>query len=187
MSFGNVPKDLCLTSLASLRSTASKSTNGLFSADIRTVGALVQFQRSPGVWVTAESLTVPATQLGNIYTLPANANGLSLSLDGSILAVGIQALAVGDSFLSILTNTAGFYTQQSIPKPPDTVGATPNLGVTSLSDSGIVLAVGSITDNNNIGAVWLYYRLAGTWTLQGTKITGPVSYTHLTLPTIYSV
>jgi len=173
MSFGNVPRDLCVTSLASLRSTASKSTNGLFSADIRTVGALVQYQRSPGVWVTAESLTVPATQLGNVYTLSSNAYALSLSLDGSILAVGIQALAVGDSFLSILTNTAGFYTQQSIPNPPDTVGANPNLGFTSLSDSGIVLAVGSQTDNNQIGAVWLYYRLAGTWTLQGTKITGP--------------
>ena len=104
MCFGNVPKDLCLTSLATNRSTASKSVNGLFSADLRTVGALLQYQRSPDVWVTAESLTVPATQLGPIYTLPFNVNSLSLSLNGSILAVGQLTVAVGDSFLLILTN-----------------------------------------------------------------------------------
>jgi len=173
MSFGNVPRDLNVSCFATTRSTAAKSVNALFSADLRTVGSLVQFQRSPGVWVTAQSLTVPATQLGNIYILSTNVNALSLSLDGSILAIGLNALAVGDSFLSILTNTAGFYTQQSIPIPPDTAGTIPNLGDVSLNDAGNVLAVGSVTDNNLIGAVWLYYRLAGTWTLMGPKITGP--------------
>jgi hypothetical protein len=173
MSFGNVPRDLNVSCFATTRSTAAKSVNALFSADLRTVGSLVQFQRSPGVWVTAESLTVPATQLGNVYTLPFNANGLSLSLDGHILAVGQLAVAVGDSFLSILTNTAGFYTQQSIPIPPDTVGINPNIGFVSLNDAGNVLAVGSLTDNSLIGAVWIYADVAGVWTLMGPKLTGP--------------
>ena len=173
MCFGNVPKDLCLTSLATNRSTASKSVNGLFSADIRTVGALLQYQRSPDVWVTAESLTVPATQLGPIYTLPFNVNSLSLSLNGSILAVGLNALTIGDSFLSILTNDNGQYIPTSIPIPPDTVGPLPNIGAVSLNDLGDVLAVSSLTDNNQIGAVWIYANVAGVWTLQGSKITGP--------------
>ena len=55
MSFGNVPRDLCLTSLATSRSIASKSANGYFSADIRTVGSLLQYQRSPGVWAESGS------------------------------------------------------------------------------------------------------------------------------------
>ena len=174
MCFGNVPKDLCLTSLATNRSTASKSVNGLFSADIRTVGALLQYQRSPDVWVTADaSLTVPATQLGPIYTLPFNVNSLSLSLNGSILAVGQLTVAVGDSFLSILTNDNGQYIPTSIPIPPDTAGPLPNIGAVSLNDLGDVLAVSSLTDNNQIGAVWIYANVAGVWTLQGSKITGP--------------
>ena len=173
MCFGNVPKDLCLTSLATNRSTASKSVNGLFSADLRTVGALLQYQRSPDVWVTAESLTVPATQLGPIYTLPFNVNSLSLSLNGSILAVGLNALTIGDSFLLILTNDNGQYIPTSIPIPPDTVGPLPNIGAVSLNDLGDVLAVSSLTDNNQIGAVWIYANVAGVWTLQGSKITGP--------------
>ena len=173
MSFGNVPRDLCLTSLATTRSIASKSANGYFSADLRTVGSLLQYQRSPGVWVTAESLTVPATQLGPIYTLPFNVNSLSLSLNGSILAVGQLTVAVGDSFLLILTNNNGQYIPTVIPSPPDTVGINPNIGAVSVNDSGNVLALGSLTDNNQIGAVWIYANVAGVWTLQGSKITGP--------------
>ena len=173
MSFGNVPRDLCLTSLATTRSIASKSANGYFSADLRTVGSLLQYQRSPGVWVTAESLTVPATQLGSVYTLPFNVNDLSFSLSGSILAVAQLAVAVGDSFLSILTNDNGQYIPTAIPIPPDTVGPLPNQGSVSVNDSGNVLAVGSLTDNNQIGAVWIYAYVAGVWTLQGSKITGP--------------
>jgi len=172
MSFGNVPRDLNVSSLATLRSTASKSINGLFSADIRQVGALVQYQRSPDVWVTAEADTVPATQLGDLYTLPGpiTTAQLSLSLDGSVLAVGLAAVTAGSS-LSILSNTAGFYTQQAIPLPPDAVG-TLSCSV-SLSDSGQILAFGSPADNTDVGAVWVYADIAGVWTLQGTKITGP--------------
>ena len=36
MCFGNVPRDLCLNSLATTHSIASKSANGYFSAGQRT-------------------------------------------------------------------------------------------------------------------------------------------------------
>jgi hypothetical protein len=172
MSFGNVPKDLNLSSLATLRSTASKSINGFFSANIRNVGTLVQYERSPGIWVTAEADTVPATQLGNLYTLPFQIfqTQISLNLDGTVLAVASIAPVAG-SGLSILTNTAGFYAQQAIPLPPDNVGVT-NSSV-NLSNNGKILAFGSGSDNSKLGAVWIYAYVAGVWTLQGTKITGP--------------
>ena len=155
-----------------MRSTAAKSINSLFSADIRIVGSLVQYQRSPGVWVTADaSLTVPATQLGNLYTLPSPFWSLSFNFDASTLAVGLISANPGDSILSILTNTAGFYTQEAISLPPDAVGATS--GIVSLSNDGNILALGSFSDNGFIGAVWIYAKIAGVWTLQGPKITGP--------------
>ena len=174
MSFGNVPRDLCLTSLATSRSIASKSANGYFSADIRTVGSLLQYQRSPGVWVTAESLTVPATQLGSLYTLPFDAFSASFSLNGSILAFGLSPLAYGDSIVSIFTNTDGFYTQTAIPLPPSAINLSFPFTIrtsVSLNDAGDVLALGIPADNNNIGAVWLYVSINGVWTLI-TKITG---------------
>ena len=179
MSFGNVPRDLCLTSLATTRSIASKSANGYFSADIRTVGSLVKYQRSPGVWVTAAdaSLTVPSTQLGSMYTLPFNASSISSSLNGNILAVGTSSTNLGDSVVSIFTNTDGFYTQTAIPLPPSANINVPFFGTVSLNDAGDVLALGIPVDgpvgSNNIGAVWLYVLVAGVWTLTGPKITGP--------------
>jgi hypothetical protein len=172
--FGNIPRDLYVSSLATQRSTASKGVNGLFSADIRTVGSLLQYERSPGVWVSAESLTVPSTQLGNMYTLPREINDYlfcSFNYNGSVLAVGLVGLVLGDSFLSILTNTNGFYNQQSIPVPPDDIG--PSTGSVSLNNEGIILAVGAGNDNLDVGAVWIYANVGGIWTLQGTKITGP--------------
>ena len=179
MSFGNVPRDASVTSLASLRSTASKSSNGFFSADIRTVGALLQYQRSPGVQVTAASRTVPATQLGNLYTLASNSHSISLNQNGSVLAVGLSAANLGDSVLSVFTSTAGFYTETSIPLPGDVnIGGPPYFGTVSLNDAGDVLAFGITGDGDpaiggDIGAVWLYVLIAGVWTLTGPKITGP--------------
>jgi hypothetical protein len=178
MSFGNVSRDASVTSLASLRSTASKSANGFFSADIRTFGALLQYQRSPGVWVTAESLTVPATQLGNVYTLASNSYSISLNQNGSVLAVGLSAANPGDSVLSVFTSTAGFYTETAIPLPPSANINVPFFsGNVSLNDAGDVLALSIPVDGpvgiNNIGAVWLYVLVAGVWTLTGPKIIGP--------------
>ena len=177
MCFGNVPKDLCLTSLATNRSTASKSVNGLFSADIRTVGALLQYQRSPGVWVTAESLTVPATQLGSVYTLqsapPASSNNIALSYQARIVAVGLFAAAYGDSLMEIWTNVDGQYgtTAALIPPPASTI-APAQIGTVSINNDGTILALGIRDDNTNIGAAYMYAFDGTNWTLQGSKITG---------------
>ena len=177
MSFGNVPRDLCLTSLATTRSIASKSANAFFSADIRTVGSLLQYQRSPGVWVTAAdaSRTAPSTQLGSVYTVPFKAYSISSSFNGSILAFGFNALAYGDTIVSIFTNTAGLYTETTIPLPASAINISfpfSDPPVVSLNDAGDVLALGISCDDNNIGAVWLYAFDGTNWTLQGSKITG---------------
>ena len=89
MSFGNVPRDLNLCSLSSLRSIASKSTNGYFSADLRTVGSLVPqaswiFTQGPiGTWTQNGPALV-----GTGATLPATLQGYPrISGNGKVLAV----------------------------------------------------------------------------------------------------
>ena len=177
MSFGNVPRDLNVSCFATTRSTAAKSVNALFSADLRTVGALLQYQRSPGVWVTAESLTVPATQLGSVYTLqsapPAVSNNIALSYDAGIVAVGLQAAAYGDTLMEIWTNVDGQYapTAALIPPPGSTI-APAQIGTVSINNDGTILALGIRDDNTNIGAAYMYAFDGTNWTLQGSKITG---------------
>ena len=177
MCFGNVPKDLCLTSLATNRSTAAKSVNGLFSADLRTVGALLQYQRSPDVWVTAESLTVPATQLGSVYTLqsapPASSNNIALSYQAGIVAVGVFAANYGDSLFEIWTNVDGYYgTTAALIPPPGSTIAPAQTGIVSINNDGTILALGIRDDDTNIGAAYMYAFDGTNWTLQGSKITG---------------
>jgi len=173
MSFGNVAKDCAVTSLAALRTIAAKSANGNFAGDIRRTGKLVQYQRSPDTWVTAETLTVPSTQLGNVYSFPNEIFEIAINGDGSVIAVGMNPLAnpPGTPLLYIMKNTAGFYSQQSLPLPSDAINI--NIGSVSLSENGTLCAFGSGRDNNNIGAVWIYALVAGVWSQQGLKITGP--------------
>lgn len=172
--FGNIPRDLNVSSLATQRSIASKSTNGFFSANIRMVGSLLQYENDPGVWTTVETDTVPATQLGNKYTLPGKCQvtQVTLNLDGSVIAVGLNGVVAG-SVLSVYRNSNNFYNPTVIPVPADSTGI--NNGSVSLSDDGNILAFGSGSDNANKGAVWiyLYSSLTNTWSIQGTKITGP--------------
>ena len=173
MSFGNVPRDLNVSCFATTRSTAAKSVNALFSADLRTVGALLQYQRSPGVWVTAESLTVPATQVGGVYNLSNPGNTIAVSYDAGIIAVGLNAAAYGDSVLEIWTNDSGQYAP--LPGPiaaPGSTIAPATIGTVSINNAGTVIALGIEDDNTNIGAVYIYAFDGTNWNLQGSKITG---------------
>ena len=172
--FGNIVRDLKISSLATQRSTTTKSSNSFFSANIRMMGSLIQYENDPGVWTTVETEHVPATQLGNKYTLPGKnqLTQVSLNYDGSVIAVGLNGVVAG-SVLSILRNNNNFYQQVAIPLPPDAVGVT--VGSVALSNDGNILAFGGSTDNASVGAVWiyLYSSLTNTWTIQGPKITGP--------------
>jgi len=171
---GNVAKDLSATTVGTLRSAATKSSNGNFAGDIRRVGALVQYQRSPGVWVNAEVATVPSVQLGGTYQLPPSENifGISCSYDGHIVAVPSDQVGSG-SALTMMTNTNGVYSLTPIAAPTGQIGFIIN-GVTALTNDGLVCAFGFAGDSGDIGAVWIYAKVAGslTWTQQGTKIVG---------------
>jgi len=172
--FGNIPRDINVNSLSTQRSTATKSSNGFFSANIRMVGSLLQYENDPDIWTTVETEHVPATQLGNKYILPGKTQitQVCLNYDGSVIAVGLDGVVAG-SLLSVYRNAQNFYNPTVIPVPADSTGIIN--GSVSLSNDGNILAFGSNSDNANMGAVWiyLYSSLTNTWSIQGTKITGP--------------
>ena len=153
--FGNIARDLNVESLATQRSTTTKSSNGFFSAKIRKVGSLLQYENDPDIWTTVEKDTVPATQLGNKYTLPGKnqVTQVTLNLDGSVIAVGLNGVVAG-SLLSVYRKSNNFYNPTVIPVPADSTGI--NNGSVSLSDDGNILAFGSGSDNANKCAVWIY-------------------------------
>ena len=174
MSFGNVASDLAVSSLASRRSCGAKTVTGYFAGDVRQNGELVQYQSSPGRWVTTEKIEVPSTQLGNPYTLPNTAapSGNYPEIDGTgqKIAISYQQLTNGSS-LVIYTRNNGIYIPAIVPLPTDAMGLCFNTS-SCLSKNGDLCAFGSADDNSGVGAVWIYALVGGNWLQQGPKITG---------------
>jgi len=174
MSFGNVASDLAVSSLASRRSCGAKTVTGYFAGDVRQNGELVQYQASPGQWVTARTTGVPSTQLGNPYTLPnTTAPGFNYPKtdgNGQRIAVSYDELTNGSS-LVIYTGDNGIYSPAIVPLPTGAVGLCSQTS-TCLSKNGDLCVFGSAGDNSGVGAVWIYALVGGNWVQQGPKITG---------------
>lgn len=165
MSFGNVAKDFSAGSISTTRSASSKAVTGYFAGDIRQVGSLIQYQRSPGVWITVPQVFVPETQLGNKYTF-FNLQPVifpSLSYNGKVMAV---AYAETGTCLAVCKNVAGFYQTTLLPVPTGRFPVASN-PTCSLARSGTVLAFASKTNQSNVGAAWIFAETAGTWTQRG--------------------
>jgi len=167
MSFGNIARDLSATSLSTVRSTAAKLATGYFAGDVRLNGALVQYQRSPGLWVTVEEVRVPTTQLGNKLVMGNAPNSSTIDIDtsgsGKVIAAAYDQLG-GTSVLTILTADIGNVYAQTPLLPTGIVG--PPIGCScSLSDDGALCALGIVSNT----AVWIF-AATPTWTQQGTTI-----------------
>lgn len=64
-------------------------------------------------------------------------------------------------------------TQQGVKLAGTAVTGTGNFGyAVALSADGNTMAVGGYGDNTNTGAVWIYTRSVGVWSVQGTKLVG---------------
>jgi Collagen triple helix repeat (20 copies) len=143
------------------------------SGVLQQINWLVQQENTSSQFATVSQVRAPAIQLGSMYTLPSNTHKLSLSQDGSTLAVGLSATVEGDSILSILTkNNYGKYIETAIALPASAL-PTNELGTVSINNAGNIIALGIPSENTNIGAVYIYANVAGVWTLQGSKLTGP--------------
>jgi hypothetical protein len=113
-------------------------------------------------------------------------SAIALSADGNTMIVGGWN---DDSFIGaawVFVRSNGVWAQQG-PKLIGTGAVTGTLNNTTqaahqgtsvaLSADGNTAAVGGYTDNSGVGAVWIFTRANGTWTQQGTKLTGNDSIT----------
>ena len=133
------------------------------------IGATWVFIRSGPGYVQQGSKLVGSGFSGS----PNQGSSNSFSADGNTLAIG----AVSDNGLSgatwIFVRTNGSWSQQG----PKLVGigfsGNAQQGTAmSLSLDGNTVAIASQNDFGNIGAIWIFTRSAGSWSQQGSKLTG---------------
>lgn len=175
MSFGNIQKDSSYTNIRVEKSASAKSVCGLFSGNVRQNGSLVQFEQSPGNWITTSGTPLPVTQVGPTVDEPATPPGvpfgmneIALSGDGSVLAYCQSGLV---RMYSIVNNVAtpgqSLVPNDIIPSPnPD---LKPTCG---LSADGKTLAYGYYADDGGTGAAWVFNNVGGTWVQTTEKLIG---------------
>jgi hypothetical protein len=131
------------------------------------VGATWIFTRSLGVWTQQGSKLIGTGAIGTAY----QGRSVSLSADGNTLAVGgaFDDYVIGATW--IFTRSLGVWTQQAKLVGNDTLEANQGYSI-SLSGDGNTLAVGGYTDEDQIGATWIFTRSLGVWTQQGSKLVG---------------
>ena len=124
---------------------------------------------------TLQSLITPTT-LGQF---PQQGSSVSLSKDGNTLAIGAPIYNTGTGYTGatvIYVRSGSTWSQQATLISNDyTLGSGIFSGQgssVSLSDDGNTLAVGGYTDNNYVGATFIFTRSGTTWTQQGSKIVG---------------
>lgn len=172
MSFGTVARDFSASSISIKRSASSKLSTGYFAAKLRLNGSLLQYERSPGVWITAEQQSVPRIQLGSKITIPGATSGvgnyrtISVNADGSVFAATYTAPA---NYASIFKNTNGTITQTALTAPGDAIEGIFQSAI-AVSYAGDLALFCSTFDNATFGAIWPYTEgPSGTWTI-GAKI-----------------
>lgn len=99
-------------------------------------------------------------------------NGVAISADGSTAVVG-GPYDSGGGAVWVYTLTGGSWVQQG-PKLVGTgaSGSAQQGYSVAISADGNTILVGAPNDNNYFGAAWIFTRTAGTWTQQGSKLTG---------------
>src|SRR3954447_13305654 len=137
--------------------------------DNGAVGAAWAFTRSGAVWTQQGPKLTANDETG------AGQFGWSvaLSADGDTALIGGEA---DNGFVGAawaFTRSGGAWTQQGtkLTASGETGGGQFGWSV-ALSADGDTALIGGNTDNGNVGAAWAFTRSGGTWTQQGTKLTG---------------
>jgi len=122
----------------------------------------------------------PAAQQGSMLVgtgnigAPQEGFSIAVSADGNTAIVGGPQDYDGEGAAWIYTrNSSGAWTQQG-----SKLVGTGNTGLAGLglsvaiSADGNTAIVGGWSDNNDVGAVWVFTRSGGTWSQQGGKLVG---------------
>jgi hypothetical protein len=137
-------------------------------------GAVWVFTRSGSTWTQQGNKLTATPSSGNFLRL---GESVALSYDGNTLASGgpFDGYNSGDNSSTgatfVFTRSAGVWSQQG-----NRLVGTGGVGSmyqgvrVSLSDDGNTLIESGPSDNNNIGAGWVFVRSGSTWTQLGSKL-----------------
>jgi hypothetical protein len=157
---------------------AHQGSSVALSADGSTaiVGGDNDGDRLGAIWVYAPSGGVFAQQGGKLVgtgfaATARQGSSVSLSADGNTALVGGLDADHGAGAAWIYTRGGGVFTQQG----PKLVASDEVYGSllgfsAALSGDGTTAIVGGPYDGANIGAAWVFTRIAGVWTQQGSKL-----------------
>jgi len=137
--------------------------------DNSNVGAAWIYIRSGNTWTQQGSKLVGTGAIG----AAKQGNSVSLSADGNTAIVGGYQDNNNAGAAWVFTRSGGIWSQQGS-KIVGT-GATGNAyqGYSvSLSADGNTALMGGYSDNNDVGAAWVYIRVGTIWTQQGSKLVG---------------
>ncbi|MBV9945212.1 MAG: hypothetical protein JO262_24020, partial [Solirubrobacterales bacterium] len=133
------------------------------------VGAAWVFARSGSTWTQQGSKLTASDETG------AGQFGASvaLSADGNTALIG----GVGDNgqvgAAWVFTHSSSTWTQQGAKLTGAGESGTGAFGSSvALSGDGNTALIGARTDNNSLGAAWVFTRSGSSWTQQGAKLTG---------------
>jgi hypothetical protein len=132
-------------------------------------GAVWIFTQSNGVWTQQGPKLVGTCAPGDAE----QGASVALSADGNTALVGGPADDATTGAAWVFTRSGGVWTQQG-PKLVGTgaVGLANQGTSVSLSSDGNTAIVGGPSDNNGIGAAWVFTRSGGVWSQQGNKLVG---------------
>jgi hypothetical protein len=104
----------------------------------------------------------------------AQGSSVALSGDGNTAIVGGPSDNSNAGAAWVFTrSSSGIWTQQGAKLVGTGAVGNANQGLSvALSGDGNTAIVGGYTDNDNIGAAWVYTRSGGVWAQQGSKLVG---------------
>src|ERR1019366_7345306 len=133
------------------------------------VGAAWIWTRSGGVWTQQGTKLVGSGSVGSAD----QGVSVSLSADGNTAIVGGYVDNSDAGAAWVWTRSAGVWTQQGTKLVGSgAVGNAVQGRSVSLSADGNTAIMGGPGDNGGAGAAWVWTKIGGVWSQQGTKLVG---------------
>jgi uncharacterized repeat protein (TIGR03803 family) len=133
------------------------------------IGAAWIYTRTGSTWTQQGGKLISNDYTGS----PFQGQSVSLSADGNTALVGGYNDQYGMGAAWIYTRSNGTWTQQgSKLVGTGNTGASNQGSAVALSADGKTAIICGNSDNNQIGAAWIFTLSGGTWTQQGSKLVG---------------
>ena len=132
------------------------------------VGAAWVWTRIGGVWTQGAKL-IGSGAVGHAY----QGSAVSLSADGTTALIGGFGDSAGAGAAWVWAQNGGVWAMQGQKLVGVGASGMASQGYSvSLAWDGNTALVGGPRDNGNVGAVWVWTRSGGSWTLRGEKLVG---------------